>query len=195
MPRHGQPGPSGTGRTAAAYFPSGGQGGDHAQTRCPPISVLCTGSVRRAFAVEAGRPSAGGSPGGPLAAWPGVGHAAAPDCMAPGDAMQWDNVTLTVPLHHHLPGITGRGSGADPDGPRLQLADGFQPRADLAQCGARVGPQDAGHDGQQPVGRRGRPAGASSAGSARPSATMRRTARTRRSEVQGGAPAARRALR
>jgi hypothetical protein len=36
---------------AAAYFPSGGQGGDHAQTRCPPISVLCTGSARRALFV------------------------------------------------------------------------------------------------------------------------------------------------
>jgi hypothetical protein len=34
---------------ASACFPSGGQGGDHAQTRCPPISVLCTGSARRAF--------------------------------------------------------------------------------------------------------------------------------------------------
>jgi hypothetical protein len=86
---------------AAAYFPSGGQGGDHAQTRCPPdfrsVHGLCP---PRLCDEEAGRPSAGGSPGGPLAAWLGVSHAAAPNCMAPGgDATQSDNATLAVPLH------------------------------------------------------------------------------------------------
>ena len=45
---------------AAAYCPSGGQGGDHAQTRCPPISVLCTGSARRAFAVRRAAHQLGG---------------------------------------------------------------------------------------------------------------------------------------
>ena len=34
---------------AGACSPSGGQGGDHVQTCCPPVFVLCTGSARRAF--------------------------------------------------------------------------------------------------------------------------------------------------
>jgi hypothetical protein len=97
---------------AAAYFPSGGQGGDHAQTRCPPdfrsVHGLCP---PRLCDEEAGRPSAGGSPGGPLAAWLGVSHAAAPNCMAPGGMPRSQIMPLwrfrcTVVLRGHcLPGI------------------------------------------------------------------------------------------
>src|SRR4051794_9593840 len=45
------PGPAG------ACSPGGGQGGDHAQTRRPPISVLSMGSARRAL-LSAGELSA-----------------------------------------------------------------------------------------------------------------------------------------
>src|SRR3954467_15561766 len=49
---------------------------------------------------EAGRPSAGGSLGGPLGCMARGSHEAAPDCMASGaEAMQSDNVTAAVLLH------------------------------------------------------------------------------------------------
>lgn len=57
---------------------------------CPP----------RLYSKGAGRPSAGGSPGGPLGCMAGGSHEAAPDCMASGgEAMQSDNVTAAVLLH------------------------------------------------------------------------------------------------
>jgi hypothetical protein len=108
---HGQPGPSGTGRTRCRILPERRTGRGPCPDALPPDFRSVHGLCPPRLCSEAGRPSAGGSPGGPLAAWLGVSHAAAPNCMAPGGMPRSQIMPLwrfrcTVVLRGHcLPGI------------------------------------------------------------------------------------------